>query len=48
LIRAIEYLKNLKEDVSHSIKGGYSTTITVSTTDLEHINEALDDRETAK
>lgn len=43
--RTIEYLKNLKEDVSHSIKDEYSTTTTVDTTDLKHINEALDEIE---
>ncbi|MER2172085.1 MAG: hypothetical protein ABS938_15815 [Psychrobacillus psychrodurans] len=43
--RTIEYLKDLKEDVSLSIQDDYSTTIAVGSNDLEHIVEALEDIE---
>lgn len=43
--RTIEYLKNFKEDVSHSIEDEHSTSVTVDTKDLKHINEALEDIE---
>lgn len=43
--RTIEYLKNLREDVAHSIEDEYSTSTTVDSNDLKHINEALEDIE---
>lgn len=43
--RTIEYLKNLKEDVTHSIENEHSTSITVDSKDLKHINEAIEDIE---
>lgn len=39
--RTVEYLKNLKEDVTHSVEDEYSNSITVGENDLKHIDEAL-------
>ena len=42
LNRTIEYLKNLREDVTHAIEQE-DCSIQVNSNDLRHINEALED-----
>ena len=48
LERTISFLKNLKADVIGSVEDEYSTSITVDSNDLKHINQALEDIENLK